>query len=784
MSLSSANMINLFSLSTMSALGRTQAGLGSSMEKLSTGLGINHASDDPSGLSISEKMRSYIRGLKQSSLNTQDGTSYLQTAEGATEEVVSMLQRMRELAVESANGTYTANDRTEIQKEMDQLKEEIDRISESAEFNTKKLLNGESAGSWNSSSAKIGAVITGSVDDGNYDISVDVTPGKNQIQQTQIMSIKDGSLGAEMKSSGGTNIVSVRNPENMQPSSGSDYTVAVGNAITAGDSASVASSYFQDGSVFFPGTITAVNSNASGYMVIEFTESSDTAGAAGTSFRAKFISAEDGTEGGWVDYTIGVDGSLSASYTSGGFNVSFQMPIASGVDSVVRNGDKMLIAVSDNKGMTAGTDLLASGGGTLTLERDGVSGPTVTYAGIGSLTKADNKDGIEDVNNVTLYSVELDPETGNVSKGEITFGFSESAANAAGHGVTRSGTMTLEIRGGGEAATSTTKLSDIANFVDSDGNGILQNTQEIRIYGNSRYATVLIEGSDTIEDLQRKLTEAIVDDLDMGSDDASINKKLVQYVPSEGGSGLKSVRGTMLIQTALTGDASSLSFIGEQKMLDALGLAEAQESVNNVSKVSVSDHHSGVLIGEVITDGDRAKDLIKGVDITIDTRTGAEAVWNSATEAIEFVKNTGLDNYNMNLHLVDSRTKIQVGVQEGQSVDVSIPQLDTVALGIDKSVITSQSEAQKAISALDGAISKVNSVRSTIGAKINRLDSAYSSLQAARENLTASESRIRDTDIAEESANLASAQVMSQAGLSMLAQANQLPAQVLSLLQA
>ena len=344
--------------------------------------------------------------------------------------------------------------------------------------------------------------------------------------------------------------------------------------------------------------------------------------------------------------------------------------------------------------------------------------------------------------------------------------------------------MTFKIRGGGEAATSTTKLSDIVNFVDSEGNAILQNTQEIRIYGNSRYASVLIEGGDTVEELRQKLTDAIVSDLGMGSDDAYINKRLVEYVPTEGGSGLKAVRGTMLIQTALTGEASTLSFIGDQKMLDAFGLAKVQESTNNVSKVSVSEHRSGSFVGELITDGDRAKNLIEGVDITIDVRAGAQAVWNTATDAMEFVRNTGLDNYNMNLHIVDTRTKIQVGAQKGQTVDVSIPQLDTVALGIDKSVITSQSEAQKSLAALDVAITKVNSVRSTIGAKINRLDSAYSSLQAARENLTASESRIRDTDIAAESAALTSAQVMSQAGVSMLAQANQMSARVLSLLQA
>ncbi|MBQ3032813.1 MAG: flagellin, partial [Deferribacterales bacterium] len=351
-------------------------------------------------------------------------------------------------------------------------------------------------------------------------------------------------------------------------------------------------------------------------------------------------------------------------------------------------------------------------------------------------------------------------------------------------GVTKSGVMTFEVRGGGEAATLTTKLSDIANFVDSDGNDILQNTQEIRIYGNASFATVLIEGGDTVEDLRDKLTKAIVDDLNMGSSDAFINKRLVEYIPSEGGSGLKAVRGTMLIQSALTGDDSNLSFIGDQRVLDAFGLAEVQSAENNISTVTVSDHHTGVLIGSVVTDEKKAKDLIKGADITIDTRTGAEAVWNPATEAIEFKERLSVENYSMNLHIVESGTEIQIGTSEGESVDVSVPQLDTVALGIDNTVITSQGEAQKAINDLDKAIAMVNNVRATIGAKINRLDSAYATLQAAKENISATESRIRDTDMAEESAALATAQVMSQASLSMLAQANQLPSQALMLLQA
>ncbi|WP_088070591.1 flagellin Hag [Gottfriedia luciferensis] len=113
------------------------------MEKLSSGLRINRAGDDAAGLSISEKMRGQIRGLDQASRNAQDGISLIQTAEGALGETHSILQRMRELAVQSANDTNNdTEDRVAITTEMDQLAKDINRISNNTEFNTKKLLDG------------------------------------------------------------------------------------------------------------------------------------------------------------------------------------------------------------------------------------------------------------------------------------------------------------------------------------------------------------------------------------------------------------------------------------------------------------------------------------------------------------------------------------------------------------------------------------------------------------------------------------------------------------------
>ena len=133
---------NMNALNAHRNMGVNNTASGKSMEKLSSGLRINRAGDDAAGLAISEKMRGQIRGLEQSSRNASDGISLIQTAEGALNETTNILQRMRELAVQSANDTNTSDDREQLQKEMTQLGEEIDRIANNTEFNTKKLLNG------------------------------------------------------------------------------------------------------------------------------------------------------------------------------------------------------------------------------------------------------------------------------------------------------------------------------------------------------------------------------------------------------------------------------------------------------------------------------------------------------------------------------------------------------------------------------------------------------------------------------------------------------------------
>ncbi len=153
---------NMQAMNANRMLGITTSAQAKSTEKLSSGYRINRAADDAAGLSISEKMRSQIRGLNKASDNAQDGISLIQTAEGALNEQHAILQRMRELAVQAANGTETDDDREAVQNEITELQEELTRISETTEFNTMKLLDGSQAGSSSTteSGPKFGVVDT------------------------------------------------------------------------------------------------------------------------------------------------------------------------------------------------------------------------------------------------------------------------------------------------------------------------------------------------------------------------------------------------------------------------------------------------------------------------------------------------------------------------------------------------------------------------------------------------------------------------------------------------
>jgi flagellin len=227
-----------------------------SIEKLSSGLRINRAGDDAAGLAISEKMRGQIRGLNQGSRNAQDGISMIQTGEGALNETHDILQRVRELAVQSGNDTNTDNDRKEIQKEVNQLTDEVDRIATTTEFNTKTLMTGTLKGiaasttstfTEKESNAAIGFTSIGASVTGTYTVTDTV----------RIRAVGVGSVTGSTGSIAGT------------------MTFSVSNALGAITAAAVGSLGSVTIGTVVVGTITAGNVNAGDTMTFSIDAAED-----------------------------------------------------------------------------------------------------------------------------------------------------------------------------------------------------------------------------------------------------------------------------------------------------------------------------------------------------------------------------------------------------------------------------------------------------------------------------------------------------------------------------
>lgn len=187
---------NISALRANNQLFKTNNALDKSLEKLSSGYRINRAADDAAGMAISRRMKTQIAGLEQASRNAADGISVIQTAEGALNEVNAILQRMRELAVQAANGTYTLDDRKSIQKEIDQLQAEIKRISTDTEFNTKTLLDGSIDNMSYSDNKYVKLVsLTDGVKSGVYTLKIDEDAAKAVARGKRVIKDSTAKVG-------------------------------------------------------------------------------------------------------------------------------------------------------------------------------------------------------------------------------------------------------------------------------------------------------------------------------------------------------------------------------------------------------------------------------------------------------------------------------------------------------------------------------------------------------------------------------------------------------------
>ena len=757
---------NSTAIGAQSSVNNANSSLTKTLKALSTGLRINSASDDASGLAVSEKLRGQISGLAKAATNSQDAISMLQTAEGAMGSMTSMVQRIRELAVQAGDPAYTSNDRAMLQLEVDQLKEEIDRVSSSTEFNTKKLLNGDAAAIWSASSGDVEAIIKGAPAAGDYKINYTLDPGKNSIYKSNMMTLGEGEMSYNIDTNGSSitkfdNIQGMLRGSDMQVTVKGSAGTTAGSAVLGGGTGGMAGISVTN----FASSSAASTASNNGYS-IEIEALGDRSASGTAQIRFRVMNTSTGEISEWKTATVGTNGGVEGVTSSDTFkdlagiteNVFAGSGTATFGTNAWNSGDKMLVNVAGAKISAAGSAAIQVGstGSTLYIPSNATNADTATTH--------------------TIYTAQMD-KAGNVYYGSMDVTLEK------GTKVT-SGTATIDVLGAGDVASKYTKLSQLSQFTNADGRMVLDNTQEISIYGgNGNVAKVILEGSDTIDDLKNKLNSALIDQLKMGaatdnSAAATVNENLVQFTENDGTNGASA--GSFTIQGAVLGKDSNMTFVGDENILNALGMTQTQAATDSALTVTVQNANTGAIVGEdTVTDG-RLRNVIDGVDIDITPSSAADISFNETTNTMEFKAKSGTNS--TFLHITDNATKAAIGANEGQTLDISIGRLDTKSMGIDDVNVATFDDAQTSITKLDLALEQISKSRATAGAQINRLEYTITNLNTTRENMIAAESRIRDLDIATASSDLAAQQVLMQSATAMLAQANQIPNYAMTLL--
>ena len=237
----------------------------------------------------------------------------------------------------------------------------------------------------------------------------------------------------------------------------------------------------------------------------------------------------------------------------------------------------------------------------------------------------------------------------------------------------------------------------------------------------------------------------------------------------------------MLVRSGVAGKSGELSFSGDQEILEALGLNTIQESSETRYTASLYDAHSGKVIssGSKMT-GNVFYDALNGVDIEFDGMAGINSSWDEGSK--RYVLSSG-GKYSTIIHLKNNGITFQTGANKGEDFLVQLGDMSVSALGISGVNATTREEAARSIGIIDRAINRVSSQRAKIGAFENALEHTMSNLTTTSTNLTSAESRIRDADMSKLMMDFVKLQILNQSGTSMLAQANQLPQSVLSLIQ-
>lgn len=336
-------------------------------------------------------------------------------------------------------------------------------------------------------------------------------------------------------------------------------------------------------------------------------------------------------------------------------------------------------------------------------------------------------------------------------------------------------------------ATKDTKLRDIEQFWDKSGLFLLNDPQPVTLLqGDGKQAVVYLFGDDTLQQTIDKFNDAIANQL--GQKAYVSSEHLNQFVsfvsdPPSDTEGVETVAGTLVFRTAIAGRTGEIRLASGEPIINAFGLSSIQESSRTQFTIKATDGHGNEIFSDqVITDNILSGVLHPNIDVKFDVNANITVGFDATTKKFTFTGDP-LNPYRTKISYSDNSLNFQIGPNEQHLMYAAIGNMDSEALGVNKVIATDKVSAGRSITIIDIAISKVSAQRASLGAVQNRLEHTINNLGVAGENLTASESRIRDTDMAGEMMEYVKFQTLTQTSQVMLAQANQQPASVLSLLR-
>lgn len=702
---------NIASLNAQRNLGKTQGMLNQALQRLSSGLRINSAKDDAAGLAISTRMGSQVRGLNQAARNANDGISMAQTAEGALQESTNILQRIRELAIQSANDSNSAMDRAALNNEVQSLLAESQRISISTEFNGKRLIDGTLTGA----QFHVGAYA-------NQTIAVNVGNAQNS------------NLGSYQVTSGLANVTN--------------------DLLTAGD--------------------LLINGTDVGASVAGSAESKATAINGVSSLTG--VTATASTE-------LTSTNALKRNQTlqSGDLVINgVTIGAVAGSNNVVEQGANISTAINAVSNQTGVTSTHNQSTGALTLTSSTGKNIEITSSSIDGADRLENASGLEVSTQVSASTNTVTFANGQLSAQSYTAGAITAVTTGLVGTTIIVAENTFTYVDSALASTATEIRVDITSGdVTADDHAIAiraaftaANIDNLTVGGAGATAsltgTVMTSSISTVDtgtaQAEGDLTAA-ANDAGLGpADGDTVNVGGVTY--EFGFAGDTPTTGNVLVALA-----STHALFG-----DAFNATVTAQYVAGNTNITAADDDGGVvtltsdLLGTGVANLAITEPISGGIANTVvgGTATAGTAGTNDG--------NTGYGTLALNSAASFLITGANTGYAGLAAAAVSLNDISAVD-------ISTASGANDAIALLDGAMSQVASIRGNLGALQNRFESTIANLMSTSENISAARARIMDADFAAETAEMTKAQVMQQAGIAMLAQANMLPQAVLSLLQ-